>query len=169
MGGNVIRRSLCPAPVLAAALLLTACADGTGTEDVQPDRAQERPEVLRYSDPRISLPGGVRLDAAARLRADTISQTEAGATRRTLVIELLEHDPDSAQVIVTRAFAKEGYQAAEPKAGTAGKIGIRYAGASVPSVWAVFYPNVPATPAHPEAKSMFSVSWQVRAPHGKAK
>lgn len=169
LDGDTSVASVRLALLLAAGLLLAACAGqnsadaDAGTAGVQ-DRAEETPG----SDPRILLPGGVRLDTAARLRADTISQTETGATRRTLVVELLEHGPDSAQDAVTRAFVKAGYQAAEPKAGTEGKTGIRFAGAGLPSVWAVFRPDVPGTPVHPETRSVFSASWQVRPSPEKA-
>lgn len=148
---------------LAVVLLLVACS-GNEVADGEVGRAEAQDGALAAVriDSRIVLPGGVYLDSGARLRADTISQTEAGANRRTLVIELLDDGPDSAKAVVTRVFARAGYRAAEPKAGTDGKTGIRYAGADVPSVWVVFYPDVPSTPAYHAAKSRISVSWQVR-------
>lgn len=157
---------------LAALLLLPACSNETTVDEgIDWDSAQVGVETRLpgRSDSRISLPGGVHLDTAARLRAETISQTEGGATRRTLVIELLEDGPTTAQATITRAFTRAGYRAAKPKAGTAGKTGIRYTRAGAPSVWVVLYPDVTNTPAHPDAKSMISVSMQVRAGRERTK
>lgn len=116
-----------------------------------------------------TLPGEVRFDVPAHLRSDEISITRKGATRRRLTFELLSAEPQDAQTVVSEALVRSGYSPDDAKPGAGGKISIQYRKPKSPSINVVFFPELAKQPANPDAKSMVSLSWQIKPAPKKGK
>lgn len=158
--GAVVRS---PVLSLIACLALVACTGQNSGDDASVAQVDAVPVPVASVDMGgVELPGGVEFGARVHLRSDKTVTTKAGATRRRVVYELLEHGPDSAEQAIAADLQRAGYSEVRRKETKGGNLAVTYRKPKAKTLSVLYYGKPPKKPMNPETKGLLAMSWQIK-------